>query len=91
MRQIAKEFDIDYVFYADPFRCVYTVTRTAEGVMLTGKESEGEAIAYVAHLRFSEEQEPQVQSFVRFLTESKTFPRMMIELAEEYFSSAFFD
>ena len=88
MRQIAKEFDIDYVFYADPFRCVYTVTRTAEGVMLSGKEFEDEIIAFSAQILFSDSQELQVQNFARFLTESKSFPRMMIELAEEYFSSA---
>ena len=91
MLQIAKEFDQNYAFYADTCQCVYTVTRTEDSVALSGKESVGETITFGVKILFSAEQELQVQNFARFLAESKTFPRMMIELAEEYFSSASFD
>lgn len=91
MQQIATRFDNEYAFCAGSVQCVYKVERRGEEVHLSGLETEGDALLFRRSLRFSRDQEKQVCEFARILAESQTFPRMMIELAEEYFSSAFFD
>lgn len=91
MQQIAKRFDNGYAFYTGSFCCVYNVEKTVEGVILWGRETEGDTLVFSAHIFFSLEQEVQIRIFARSLAESKTLPRMMIELAEEYFSSASID
>lgn len=72
-------------------RCVYVVEKTGECVVLSGKEAEGNHLVFVDRVAFPLELEAQVRNFARALSESQTLPRMMIELAEEYFSSAVFE
>ena len=91
MQQIATRFDNEYAFCAGSVHCVYKVERRGEEVHLSGLETEGDALLSRYSLSFSRDQEKQVCEFARILAESQTLPRMMIELAEEYFSSAFFD
>ncbi len=88
MQQITKEFDNGYAFCAGSLFCVYQVEKTADKVILFGKETQGDTLVFRERIFFSLEQEMPVRRFARALAESQTFPRMMIELAEEYFSSA---
>ncbi len=77
-------------FVQAPFGA-YHVECSGEYVLLHGLETENEVLLFKACISFSREQEMQVRIFARNLAESETVPRMMIELAEEYFSSASFD
>lgn len=91
MQRNARRFDKGLAFCTDSVCCTYVVERVGEEVILRGFETEGDAAVYSNRLSFSQEQERQVRNFVRDLAESKTLPRMMVELAEEYFSSTVFD
>ena len=91
MQQITRKFDNRYAFRAGSVCCVYNVERSGEEVLLQGFETEGCTLLFSHCISFLSQQEMQVRRFAQILVESQTLPRMMIELAEEYFSSAFFD
>lgn len=71
--------------------CVFRIVKQGEELLLIGEEKENGVITFRTELSFSLFQKHTVESFAASLADSRTFPRMMIELAEEYFSSACFD
>lgn len=63
----------------------YQITCEQDRVILLGKEVSKDKILYEKSLSFSREEEGKVREFYRILFESRTFPQMMGELAEEFF------
>lgn len=81
-----KESCERFVFYADTLACTFCLAREKGCVLLYGEEAENGKTVFSLMLSFSLRQERKVKSFVRTLVDSETFPRMMAELAEDYFS-----
>jgi len=63
----------------------YRITKEGEEVILFGKEFSGGETYYSKTLVFSKDEEEKVREFYRLLIDSRTFPQMMEELAEEFF------
>ncbi len=86
-----KQIKCGYQFRDGSRSCAFRIEEGDEGVTLIGEEWDGGAAIFCSTLSFSPYERNRAESFVRILAESKTHPRMMIELAEEYFSSASFE
>lgn len=82
---ITKNFDKEFVFHADTLRCSFRLQAGEGRVLLYGKEAENGKTTFRLMLSFSREQVMELEEFVQILLETKTYPRMMAELAEEYF------
>jgi len=77
-----------YGFQEGAHSCTYRIEAGEREILLQGEERNGGVLLSFEKLSFSPSEARIAESFVRDLAESRTYPRMMKELAEEYFSSA---
>lgn len=76
---------IEYAFRTGVSFCTYGLTREKNEILLEGKEAENGKTTFRLTLNFSSEEAKAVERFARTLADTQTMPRMMAELAEEYF------
>lgn len=76
----------ELVFCADTLVCSFRLARKNGSVLLYGEETENGKTIFRLVLSFSLQQEREVKRFAHILSDSRTFPRMMAELAEDHFS-----
>ena len=89
MKEFLNQKGKSYRFFVGTLFCVFWTEERAGEMLLWGEETERGVVLYRDNLSFSHLDAHRVEKFAQILAESKTFPRMMKELAEEYFSSAF--
>ena len=67
-------------------KCVYYFWEKGEKVYLRGEERKNGVCEFSQTLDLSKEERDRALLFFRYLSESRTFPRIMASLAEEFFS-----
>ncbi len=85
MESVEGQNNKRYAFYAGSLFCVYELVERGNEVILFGMESEQGTRERSDMLSFSNSQKKRAEAFMRILAQSRTLPRMMTELAEEYF------
>ncbi len=79
------DYEIKDFFTVENSLLSYQITTGRKEVILRGEEIEKGEKVYSKALSFSVAEEEKAKEFYRLLLESRTFPRMMEELAEEFF------
>ncbi|MBE6712233.1 MAG: hypothetical protein E7580_01795 [Ruminococcaceae bacterium] len=77
-----------YGFCVGVICCSFWLKAAGKEVCLYGEEAENGNTIFRLKLSFSSEQADRADMFLRTLADTQTMPRMMAELAEEYFSAA---
>ena len=65
--------------------CFYFLWEKGGRIYLRGEERHGAKRIFSQTLDLSKEEQDRALLFLRYLSESRTFPRMMASLAEEFF------
>ena len=85
MKQFEQNGGTEYVFVQGS--CAYWIEVRRKEVLLYGGERKQGKEAVYSCVSFSEKQLCAVKAFAKELADTETHPCMMMELAEEYFSS----
>ena len=83
---MTEEINECFVFRRDSLVCSFRMATEQREVLVYGEEAENGKTVFRCVLSFSRELAKEAKQFARILCESETFPRMMEELAEEYFA-----
>ena len=82
-----KKEDLNYFFSFsfEDYILNYAISEDKDEVWISGEEIFQEKTIFQTSISFSSDEKERCFDFCRILVESRTFPRMMEELAEEFF------
>ena len=83
---MGEEINEQFVFRRDTVVCSFCLETKENEVLLNGEEAENGKTTFRLVLTFSRELAKEAKQFARILCETETHPRVMAELAEEYFA-----